>query len=206
MELFWPEAEPDAARNNLNVVIYGLRQTLREADASFSHILFQDDCYLFNPQLALWLDVEAFNLRVQTAQKLEQQGDRKQASQEYAAAEMLYQGEFLEEDRYDEWLNPQRQVLQAAYLSLLEHLSQYYLDQHETSVAIATCRKMLGVDPSHEGAHRTLMQCYSAQGQQQLALRQYHLCTEALKRELDVSPSATTTDLDQRILAAPIPA
>jgi hypothetical protein len=40
MELFWPGVDPDAARNSLNVAIYGLRQALRQARPSFSHILF----------------------------------------------------------------------------------------------------------------------------------------------------------------------
>ena len=32
----------------------------------------------------------------------------------------------MEEDRYEDWLFPHRQKLQDVYLSLLDHLSQYY--------------------------------------------------------------------------------
>ena len=49
MDLIWPETPPEAARNNLNVAIYGLRQSLRQAGLSESTILYQDDCYLLNP-------------------------------------------------------------------------------------------------------------------------------------------------------------
>jgi hypothetical protein len=46
MELFWPNADPYAARNNLNVAIYGLRQAFAKIRRSCSVVLFQDDRYL----------------------------------------------------------------------------------------------------------------------------------------------------------------
>ena len=63
MELFWPEAHPDAARNNLNVSIYGLRQALRSINPDYSHILFQEESYLLNPVMELWIDIEEFTKR-----------------------------------------------------------------------------------------------------------------------------------------------
>ena len=43
------------------------------------------------------------------------------------------------------------------------------------------------------------MRCYSRQGQRNLALRQYHLCVEALARVLDVSPMGETVALYHQI-------
>jgi len=199
MELFWPNVHPDAARNNLNVAIYGLRQALRQTRPSFSHVLFQDDCYQLNPDLQIWVDVDEFMERFRTAQNLERRGELIAAIREYRAAEALYQGECLEEDRYEDWLIPYRQSLQDAYLSLLERLSRYSLDQADYAACATVCRKMLAVDPCCEQAHRRLMRCYSRQGQHYLALRQYHLCVETLKEELDVAPAPITTQLYDRI-------
>lgn len=201
MELFWPGAHPDAARNNLNVAIYGLRQALREARPSVSHVLFQDDCYLLNPDLQIWVDVEEFVERFRTAQNLERRGDLVAAIREYGAAEALYQGEFLEEDRYEDWLIPQRQGLHDDYLSLLDRLSRYYFHQKDYGTCRTVCGEMLAVDACREEAHRRLMRCYSRQGQPYLALRQYHLCVETLQEELDVPPMEETLALYQRIRA-----
>jgi len=199
MELFWPGAHPDAARNNLNVAIYGLRQALRQARPDFSHVLFQDDCYRLNPDLRIWVDVEDFHEHCRFARALEQSGDLPAAMREYRAAEALYQGEFLEEDRYEDWLIPIRQNLQDSFLSLLDCLSEYCLDQEDHIACATVCRRMLAVDACNEEAHRRLMRCYSRQGQRYLALRQYHLCVEALREELDVSPTSATTGLCERI-------
>jgi DNA-binding SARP family transcriptional activator len=201
MELFWPDAYPDAARNNLNVAIYGLRQALRQSNASFSHVLFQDEYYLFNPDLRLWVDSEVFIEHLTAARALERRGERVAAVREYRSAEALYQGEFLEEDRYEDWLMPLRQSLQADYLNLLDWLSRYYLDQKEYDSCATMCDKMLAVDPCREEAHRRLMRCYAWRKQPYLALRQYHLCLETLRKELDVPPTDETLALYRRIRA-----
>lgn len=199
MELFWPEADPDAARNNLNVAIYGLRQALRNGDADFSHVLYRNENYLLNPELQIWLDVEEFIARFQNGQKLQRQGLITEAVREYHTAEELYQGEFLEEDRYEEWLLPLRQQLSRKYLELLEILSQYYFDEQEYTTCIIICRSMLALDPCLEDTYCRLMCCYCYQGQRHLALRQYHHCVKALKEELEVVPGPEIGELYEKI-------
>ncbi len=199
METFWPGAHPDAARNNLNVAIYGLRQALRQSHPSISHVLFEDDCYLLNPDLQIWVDCEAFAEHLAAGRRREQRRDLTAAIREYRAAETLYQGEFLEEDRYEDWIGPLRQRLQDDYLSLLDRLSRYYLGQGDYVACATVCGKMLATDACREEAHRQLMHCYSRQGQHYLALRQYHLCVETLAGELDIDPSQLTVELYEKI-------
>jgi DNA-binding SARP family transcriptional activator len=199
MDLFWPEAPPEAARNNLNVAVYGLRQALHEGKPDISHILFQDDFYLLNPELQIWVDIEAFEQHFRSGQYLERRSDMAGAVHAYRAAEALYQGDLLEEDRYEDWLVPQRQSLQDDYLHLLDRLSRYYLDRGEYDACITLCGKMLTIDPGWEEAHPRLMRCYSRQGQRYPALRQYHLCVETLKNDLDMPPTPETTTLYEQI-------
>jgi DNA-binding SARP family transcriptional activator len=199
MELFWPEAHPDAARNNLNVSIYGLRQALRKIHPDYVHVLFRDECYLLNPDMHTWVDADEFVEHYETGQSLEQRGELIPALREYRAAESLYQGEFFEEDRYEDWLVPRRQRLQDDYLMLLDRLSRIYLEQEDFAACAGACHKMLAVEPCREEAHRRLMRCYCRQGQPHLAIRQYHLCVEHLKEELDISPAKTTEVLHQQV-------
>ena len=199
MELFWPGADPDAARNNLNVAIYGLRQALRSANPGFSHILFQDDAYLINPELEVWVDVEEFEERYRVAQKLEQESNLDKAIRDYIAAEALYQHEFIAEDRYDDWILSRRQQLKTIYLNLLERLSRFHFKVGDFPSCISICQKMLTVDSCREDTHRLLMRCYKRQDQRYLALRQFHLCAEYLREELDISPAPETIALYDQI-------
>jgi DNA-binding SARP family transcriptional activator len=118
---------------------------------------------------------------------------------EYGVAEGLYQGDFLEEDLYEDWPKVQREHIRAAYLDIADRLSEYYIQQGEHTAAIALCQKTLVRDNCHEEAHRRLMRCYLAQGQRHLAVRQYQTCTQALREELDLTPSEETVELYQRI-------
>ncbi len=200
MDLFWPDSSPDAARNNLNVAIYGLRQSLRQNSPSESHILYQDDCYLINPDLDIWVDVEAFTEHLTRARELEDSAPS-DAIREYHLAEALYTGDFLEEDRYEDWASAQRQQLKDAYLGLLERLSRHYYVLGEYTTCVTQCRKVLAVDSCRESAHRWIMQCYAQQGQRYLAIRQYQECVDALRDELGVEPSDETVKLYDRILS-----
>jgi DNA-binding SARP family transcriptional activator len=202
MECFWPESDQELARNNLNVAIYNLRQTLRKTDPDISYILFKDDCYLFNPEIQLWLDFEVFEKHYQKGKQFEATGHNADAQREFSAAESLYQGELFESDRYEDWPASTRQHLQAAYLYILDRLSQQFLDSGNYTTCEALCQKMLLVDSCREDAHRRLMQCYIRQGHQHLALRQYYLCVEAHKKELDTTPSPETIALFETIRSA----
>ncbi len=199
MECFWPDSDIEAARNNLNVTIYNLRQALRKDGDACSHILFQDDCYLLNPDLDIWIDFEEFIEHFRKAQQLERDGELARAIHEYGAAESLYQGQLFEEDRYEDWPISQRQNLQDTYLRLLDRLSTYYLDEGIYTACVSVCNKMLAVDSCREDAHRRLMCCYSRQGQHHLALRQYHVCVEAHQKELDTLPSPETVEIYEKI-------
>lgn len=201
MELFWPESDPDSARNNLNVAIYGLRQALRNGYPEFSHVLFQEDCYLLNPDMMVWVDIEEFEQRLKRANMLWQKEQPEQAVWESHAAESLYGGEFLADDRYEDWVLSRRQELQEAYIQLCTQLSDHYYGRQAYNACVTFCRKVLAIEPCQESTHRRLMQSYTRMGQAHLALRQYHLCETSLKCELDVQPEPETWRLYQDIRA-----
>jgi DNA-binding SARP family transcriptional activator len=199
MEQFWPDAEPDAARNNLNVSIYSVRQAFARIDRSYSVILFQDDFYSINPQLSIWVDYERFLDHVRTAGALQRRSEMALAAYEYRRAEALYRGDFLEEDRYEDWVEPVRTTLRDDYLTVLDRLAQYSFDQGDYGGATGLSGRVLEVDPCDERAHQRLMHCWSQQGLPHLALRQYHVCRETLARELHLPPSEVTRNLFETI-------
>jgi DNA-binding SARP family transcriptional activator len=203
MDLFWPNMDPDAARRNLHQAIYCLRQTLRQYDSQLNHILFDNDCYFLNPGISVWVDTEEFESHAEIGVRLEIAGQVEEAVMHYGVAENLYRGEYLEEDLYEEWTIPIRDRLRTLYLNVADRLSEYYARKGEHAVAINLCHRMLAQDNCHEGAHRRLMYCYLAQGQRHLAIRQYHICQETLRSELNLDPSPETQAIMRSIKLAP---
>ena len=199
MDVMWADVGQEAARRNLHQAIYSLRQTLRRREPNLQHILFENDHYLLNPGTGLWIDFLQFEKNAHYGRRLDAAGEAEKALDAYGVAEGLYQGTFLEEDLYEEWTSSQRDYLLNLYLEISDRLSGYFQNRRNHVAAIALCQKALRHDPCFEAAHRHLMQCYFAQGQRHLAMRQYQTCVQVMKEELDLNPTAETAALLQRI-------
>jgi DNA-binding SARP family transcriptional activator len=198
MEVFWPDSEPETARNNLNVANHSLRRAIRKV-IFLPVIVFRDGAYGFEDNVEVWLDIEEFERCVRAGQRLEASNQGTAAIAEYEAAVSLYQGDFLEQNPYEEWTVLERERLRIAYLETLDRLSHIYFRQERYAMCISVCKLILIRDRCREDAHSLLMRCYSRQGQNHLALRQYQVCVEALQMELDVEPAPETTHLYKRI-------
>ncbi len=201
MDVFWPDADPESARRNLHQAIYSLRQTLRRGDPNVQYIQFENNQYMLNPELSVWVDFEEFETYIQTGRRLATAGQLIEAMAAYSRAEGLYQGNFLAEDVYEDWPRLPRDQLRNLYMEIADRLSEYYVQQAEYAAAIVLCQKILALDNCFEEAHRRLMLCYLAQGQRHLAIRQYQTCVQALADELDVPPSEEIKTLYAQITA-----
>jgi DNA-binding SARP family transcriptional activator len=198
MDIFWPDADLEMARNNLNVSLHSLRRALRTT-TDLPVIIFEDGAYGLAHNIQVWIDVEEFERCVKAGQGLEARNQPTAAIAEYEAAVSLYQGDLLEQNPYEEWTVLDRERLRIAYLDTLDHLSQIYFMEERYSACRSACQLILSRDPCREDAHSLLMRCYSRQRQQHLALYQYQVCVEALRMELGVEPAPETTQLYNRI-------
>jgi DNA-binding SARP family transcriptional activator len=195
MELMWPDHTAGSARNNLNAALYSLRNTLDQRGSKVPYILYQDGCYLPNPELMWWIDRTEFLTTLQHAELARRGGHSQQAVNAYLRAVRLYRGPLFEDDRDGDWYLPEQRRLKELYLQAVEGLAEIHLEKRELAAAVQFGQLALSADQCCEPAHRLLMRCYALQNQQQLVSRQYRLCTDALQDELSVSPGADTVQL-----------
>ena len=198
IDLFWPDVSMEKGRNNLNVAMNGIRTSLRTVTDT-PVILYKDNAYGMAQDLQIWVDVEEFEQLVDSGKRLEARNKLSSAISDYEAAVSLYQGDFLEENPYENWTVLPRERLRLAYLTTLDRLSRIYYTQEKYAMCITFSQLILARDRCREDAHSILMRCYSRQGQDHLALRQYQVCVEALRMELDVTPTPETTRLYEQI-------
>jgi len=83
MELHWPDHSHDSARNNLNVALYSLRNTLDGPRRGVQPILYRDGCYALNPKLTWWIDRNEFLSMLNHAQSARRAGRPQQAIDAY---------------------------------------------------------------------------------------------------------------------------
>jgi DNA-binding SARP family transcriptional activator len=198
IEVFWPDSDVSAARNNLNVAVHSLRRFLRDAHGEASHVVFRDGCYAIDPRLHLWVDAEEFQRLAAAGEEHDRRGRLPEAVRDLHAAEVLYQGGLFDDDPYEEWMLPRRRELQDRYVGVLERLGELFKAADDERACIEVASKVLAVEPFREAAHRELMRCYARQGQQHLALRQFQDCAQMLEA-LNIEPEAETIALFEQI-------
>src|SRR5262249_7366693 len=115
-------------------------------------------------------------------------------------AAALYAGDLLDgfgilDQAFEDWLRFERQRLRDGAANVFKNLLAY----EKGASAIATAQRLLALDPLQEEGHRALMRLHAEGGEIGLAIRQYDVCRELLKRELAVPPSAETEHLHREL-------
>ncbi len=119
IEWLWPDLPRPAATSNLRKRISELRHALEPklARGSDSHyILTRSSGYSFNEKSEYSTDAQAFLEKFEAGQKFEQAGNLRAAISAYESAADLVQGEFLAEDRYEDWAIALRDRWQELYV------------------------------------------------------------------------------------------
>jgi DNA-binding SARP family transcriptional activator len=194
MAVLWPEADIEAARNNLRQTLHLARQVLKNAGHSDSGLLIDHNGWLcLTSEDETWVDAEVFE---RAAAACHQSGDLSTCKN----ALVLYTGELLPEDRYEDWITSRRESLHWLYLSLQIKLGMMLESQGDIEQAIEIFHQVIAADPTAEHAHRALMRLYTNAGLRQKALQQYHRLREILDRELALEPDVESRNLYDDIL------
>ncbi|GAB4503640.1 MAG: AAA family ATPase [Anaerolineales bacterium] len=188
---FWPDLAEERARRALSQALWQIRQcfpNLLEASAESISIAA---C------LPLWVDAEAFEQLARSALGSAPLDPSAQRSLEQALE--LYRADFLEGD-YRDWALLERERLRELYWQTLERLSQMEKAAGRFAKALELAQRLSRADPLNESAHREVMRLHQLLEQPEAALRQFDLCRQTLRQELNVEPEAETLALAEEIV------
>jgi DNA-binding SARP family transcriptional activator len=203
MERLWPEAEPDAALNNLYYALHVARRAVDGGVArrrsSSPMLQLTAGVLALAPGGSIFVDIEAFQAAARTA--LQSKDPRA-----FDLALDLYTGELLPDDPYADWATCPRERLRDLHLQLLSGLAHLHHERGDFQQAIDTLRRLVLEEPADEDSRTHLMRLYASLGQRRQAAREYSELRRALRAELDIEPGATTQRLYAEILAGAVAA
>jgi len=193
-EFLWPDVDVTIAHRNFKIALNTLYQVLEpERDpGSESAFIFRDGTtYALRPNADLWIDAEQFSILVRQAGKTDV------ASLQNALS--LYRGDYLPEALYETWVAEERERLASSFLESADQMAEMLIAREQFAEAIDLSQRILTRDSCWERAYRHLMLAYDRLGDRGQVGRTYQRCTQALRKELDVSPSPETQELYERL-------
>ncbi len=183
IEALWPDEDPGVTGNRLSVALSTLRSVLDpERALSQDHYILASDGALRLSLDAVELDVESFLHGAESGLRGWRTDPLQDAVPQLEIAEEAYAGDFLEEDRYEDWAEPLRNEARAVYVDVLRALAEatragkYYL-------------RIIERDPYDERAHLGLVIALEAAGSHGEARRAYRSYVERM-REIGAEPTS----------------
>ncbi|WP_392841734.1 BTAD domain-containing putative transcriptional regulator [Streptomyces sp. LN500] len=183
MEICWPDSDAQAALGSLRVALHAARRAIEPELAARA-----SSSYLTGEGTLLRLDPRTVVIDADQAETLAEEALAEGSAEALAAALAAFTGELLPEDRYAPWAEARREQLSALCDRVRIALAEAHLADGETELATEVALRAVAAAPAEERAHRVLIDAFLRQGLRRQAVRQYHLCREALDAELGVRP------------------
>jgi len=174
MEALWPGEPPEVVGRRLSVALATARAVL-DPDKRHppGHFIVAGKDALRLELANLPVDVERFLAVAAEGLARHRQGRSDRVRAALQAAEALYEGDFLEEDRYQDWAGPLREEARAAYLSVARALGELAASGGDHDVAVRYYLRILERDAFDEQAHLGLVAALQRDGRHGEARRQY---------------------------------
>jgi LuxR family maltose regulon positive regulatory protein len=190
-EFLWPESSPSQLNQRFKNTIYRLRRAV-----NLDVIQYSDGIYTFNRKIDYFYDVEEFENYLDqagSAPRIEEQIDL------YQAAIQLYQGDYLPGMDW-EWVLPERERLQQAFLNSGVHLAELYINIKQFPKALEICDRLINVAPWLEEAYRIAMNLHAFKGNRAAIAQLYKGLQQGLWEYMDSSPSEQTENLYRSLI------
>lgn len=202
-EEFWPNADRDLARRNLNTTLWRLRRLIEpHLVRRGTHLVStaNGEIGLCNSDV-VWVDIAEFEIAVKAALAtngpLADDEDRVLSS----ALDLYISDAF--DGFYQDWAVGERERLRCLYIEGLRKHMDYLSTQGDYAGAISCGTKILAQDPLQECVHRNLIRLHIEHGNRGLAERQYEACEDVLLSELGVRPRRETLKVAEALRASP---
>lgn len=189
--LLWEDADEELARTSLRQALAALRKSL---PAGAQAALQADTESVGVDTELLQSDIDVFRRSLLAGTRTSLQD-----------AINHYRGDLLDgfdarSTAFDEWLSGERSSLRKQMSEALQRLTDLCMAAEDNDGALTACTRLVSLEPLNEAAHRCVMELQAKRNSYAEALRQYRVCRDVLRRELDISPEAATEQLYRELM------
>lgn len=197
LEKIWPDHDSADPGLVMRALIFRLRQTLKSDHDSLSldkNIVFSHGSYHWQEITPYWLDVDELEKLAAEANELFAENPE-EAALLYWKAINLYNGIYLSETTYNEWVEPRRSYYSDIYLESVLHLADLLAIKKDHAEIIKLCEQAATLCYFEEKIHVKLIEALLATGANNRARAHYNEVTSAFYNEMGIKPSARLKNL-----------
>ncbi len=202
-ELFWPDMDPEKARDRLWSAISAIRTVLEPelpARARSHYLHCTGQTYSLDIPAGSTIDTMLFAEKIKKGHGNMKTGDTARALLCFEGAVTIYRDDLLPADRYASWCDSPRDHYRRLLIDTLRAMASIYKEKRDFDASIRAGEEIIARDSWDENAYLELMRCYVLQGRELKAVALYQRCEEVLSRELSVAPAPELQAFVQRIL------
>jgi predicted ATPase/DNA-binding SARP family transcriptional activator len=197
IDLFWPDMDLPAGRDNLSTTLASLRRQLEPPGVRQGSVLMTTHAQVGLNPAAITTDVAAFEQFLSEAAQAEEVGLRAERLQ---CAVTLYQGDMLPGVYFD-WAVRESERLQARMMEALGQLIQDRETLGDLAGALESTQRAVALDPYSEELHTQLIRFYVANGHVGTAREANRKFERMFAKEFGAAPSVETRQTVARLLA-----
>ena len=200
IEMLWPDDDIRKTGSRFNMAMSTLRKTLQPQIApkkASAYIERKKDTYRLNGDIKISIDTEQFSDALKSAKTIKNAPQK--ALERYLLAETLYQGPFLEENRYEEWCMEKRERFASDYLMILKAIEALYDKQNNIESTALYSQKILTVDPFDDNSLKKLMTFHAA-SENLTEIKKMYMHHIKAAEEMDCPVSADITEMYKRLI------
>ncbi|MDL2219087.1 winged helix-turn-helix domain-containing protein [Ruminococcaceae bacterium OttesenSCG-928-O06] len=199
MDALWPDGtseQPDKALKNL---VYRVRTAFSGKGVPFAQdvIQFRNGNYQLNNALPWKMDFEQFETLHKNAMDDSLPADER-VEQAMQAID-LYQGDFLEEQVYEDWVLPYNTYYRSLFFKCVEYALEYLEETGRNNDVELVCSRALAIDQFEESLHLAYMNALVRQDKKSAALSHYTKVADMFFREMGVTPCDEMRELYQEL-------
>lgn len=190
LETLWSEHEYLDPKHALRSMVYRLRQILEDRSNLVdekSFINFKQGGYSWNITSLYCLDVEEFEDLIKQARYVAKENN-KLAIEIYHNALELYQGDFLAESSYQEWLIPIRSYYRRIFLQSSLDLLCLLKNEEEYQEIIELCEKVFLIEVFEDEVHHYYINALFTLGRIKKAKEHYEYIVNLYTKEIGIKP------------------
>jgi DNA-binding SARP family transcriptional activator len=181
-EALWPRARADTT-NTVRHFVHALREKLEPMRGRYqrsAYVLARQGGYVLNPE-HVTVDADEFEREAKAGLIALAGNERTVAVERLHRAIDLYAGDFLIDERFEDWAIPERERLRDLVTKPLRILAQLSQDR---DLAAGYLERLADMEPLDVDIHRELIALWLGQGRRGRALRHYRALQQRLMREL----------------------